>query len=463
MTLRTRLAVLTASAVALAVVAASIAALFIIKATMVAGIDRELKRQFPRANQIAADMPKGDGQSSGAMRELDSSQIGVEIVSPDGSTVTRRPSGTVRYKIDQNDGERLKPGEKPRITNETIDGDRYRMVSAVLDNGEVLRLARPLHDVDATMGRIGWLLAAVTLVGVVLAGLAGWLISRTQLRPVRRLALAAETVAATRDLGHRVEVRAGRPDEVTRVATSLNAMLTALDEAREQQRRLIDDVGHELRTPLATLRNDLGVLLRLHRNPGLRLSDTDHASLLRDLDSEATVLTGLVAEVLDLARDEFEPEPVGPVEIREVAERAAERTRRVNPDVTLTVTGDEATALVRAGSLERAIANLARNAVQVSAAGQKVEIITARRDERIEVAVLDRGPGLDDTDLDRLFDRFYRGAAARSRPGSGLGLAIVAQVAAQHQGEVTAHNRDGGGACFTLSIPLSTQDEQQNS
>jgi two-component system sensor histidine kinase MprB len=303
------------------------------------------------------------------------------------------------------------------------------------------------------MTRSAWRLAAVAGGGIAAAGGLGWATARAGLRPVDRLVEAAEQVAATKDLAHRIDVERDRRDEINRLAGSVNAMLAALDEARTQQRELVENAGHELRTPLAILRNDLGLLLRAEQHPERDLDVADRAALLRDLETEAEVLSELVAEVLDLARGELEPEPPVETDLAALVERAITRTRRVNPTVTIEVRGEGRELLVRPLALERAVANLVRNAVQVSDDGGRVEVELRETDGSVVVQVLDRGPGISDEDLPRIFDRFYRGASARERHGSGLGLAIVAQVAALHGGDVDAANRPGGGARFTLRLP----------
>jgi two-component system, OmpR family, sensor histidine kinase MprB len=173
---------------------------------------------------------------------------------------------------------------------------------------------------------------------------------------------------------------------------------------------------------------------------------------------EAAVLSGLVAEVLDLARGELEPEPPIETDVTALVERAVARTRRVNPSVMVEVRGNVPERLVRPVALERAVANLVRNAVQVSDDGDHVEVVLDEADGWMVVQVLDRGPGIAEEDLPRIFDRFYRGDSARERQGSGLGLAIVAQPAEQQGGTVTAANRSSGGAVFTLRIPLHAAD-----
>jgi two-component system sensor histidine kinase MprB len=215
---------------------------------------------------------------------------------------------------------------------------------------------------------------------------------------------------------------------------------------------------------LAVLRNDFGLLARAERDertaarnePGdtpRSLSPPERAELLSDLDAQVAALADAVSEIVDLARGQTEPESPSAVELGSLVRRAVERTRGINPTVTVQADGPEVTAVVRPGVLERAVTNLVRNAVQVSGDQATVEVTWSHEAEAFVVEVLDRGPGLDPQETPHLFERFFRGAAARNRHGSGLGLAIVAQAATLHGGSVTAADRPGGGARFVLGWP----------
>ncbi len=459
MTLRSRLALLTTTAVALAILAASLTAWLLTRSTLISEIDdrlRELVAPAGRLAQVAeSGAPAGPSPqiSSGEAGQLLDVPIETQIVGPGGTVVRRFPADGVPVKVGATEAELLEGEETDtQFRTETIDGERYRVASALLPNGNVVQMARSLQDVDDAMARLTWLLVGVAAVGVGLAGGLGWVVARAGLRPVDRLTRSAEQVATTKDLAHRIEVD-GR-GEVARLAGSVNAMLEALDTARTQQRQLVEDAGHELRTPLTTLRNDLGLLVRTEESPERTLPPEDRAALIRDLESEAAALSDLVNEVVDLARGEVEPEPLRETDLRALVERAVARTRRVNPAVTVSVRGNGGSALVRPATLERAVANLVRNALQVSPPGETVEVILRGAGGWATLRVLDHGPGLAAEDLPRLFDRFFRGRGSRERQGSGLGLAIVAQAAAQHGGTVEAGTRPGGGAVFTLRVPL---------
>jgi two-component system, OmpR family, sensor histidine kinase MprB len=459
MTLRARLALLTSAAVALAIIAASAAAWLLIRAALLDEVDQRLLERRPAADQIArmtAELPESpDGVPRSPRIALESEPIGGQLPGPEGEVTRQIEPGDVDLPVDELERQ-LFAGDRQgeRLRTVTLNGANYRVLSTPVAGGDVLRLIQPLEGVEGTMARIAWLLAAVAAGGVAMAGGLGWTTARAGLRPVDGLVRDAEQVARTKDLAHRIQADEGSSDEVARLAGAVNAMLAALDSARVQQRELVENAGHELRTPLATLRNDLGLLLRAERDPGRGLTDDERARLLHDLETEGAALSDLVGEVLDLARGDTEPESLLETSLRALVDRAVARCRRLDPAVEVVVHGPSLEAVVRPTSVERAVANLVRNAVQFSPAGEPVEVRLHEVDDCAVVEVLDRGPGLDPDELPRIFDRFYRGAGARERHGSGLGLAIVTQVADLHGGSITADNRPGGGASFTLRLPL---------
>jgi two-component system sensor histidine kinase MprB len=345
----------------------------------------------------------------------------------------------------------------PRFDTVSIGGERYRLVSVELADGANMRMFYSLTAIDTTLGRVGTVLAVTAAIGVVLAAVLGWAGARTGVRPIARLVAATESVRHTKDLSARVEVgKQHRHDEIGRLTTSMNGMLTALEAAHGQQQTLIENASHELRTPLAVLRNDFGLLLRAGRDGRPALTQEQQHEVIGELDAQVAALGDLVDEVVSLARGPSETEPRTTAALRPLVERAVERTTRINPSVTVTVTGhDEVPVSMRPVMLERAVGNLIRNAIQASLDGGEVEVELSRREDRQVIEVRDRGHGFEPDELGHLFDRFFRGKAARTRHGSGLGLAIVSQAAADHGGDVVASQRAGGGAVFTLSWPIA--------
>jgi two-component system sensor histidine kinase MprB len=308
--------------------------------------------------------------------------------------------------------------------------------------GAVWQVALPLTEVDSTLAHLLLVLALVSLGGIALAAALGLIVSRAALVPVSRLTGAAERVARTQDLGHRI--RTGGDDELGRLAASFNTMLAGLERSRLAQRQLISDASHELRTPLTSVQANLDALA-----VGERLPPGERARVVSAAQAQLRELTVLVGDLVDLSKTEVEEIEVEELRLDLAAAGAVERARLHAPECCFEL--DAEPCLVRAAParLDRAIANLLDNAVKWGPPAGPVEV----RVRRGRLDVRDHGLGIAVVDLPRVFDRFYRAAAARARPGSGLGLAIVRQVAETHGGAVHAANDPDGGARLTLELP----------
>jgi two-component system sensor histidine kinase MprB len=327
-----------------------------------------------------------------------------------------------------------------------VDGTQVRVYTAQLGPGQAVQVARSLDDVDGTLGRLALVLGLVSLGGMALAALLGRAISRTAVAPVTRLTEAAEHVARTRDLGRRIE-SGNDADELSRLASSFNAMLEQLEGASTAQRRLVADASHELRTPLTSLRTNIEVLARPNGLP-----DHDRKRLLDDVVAQLDEVGVLVGNLVDLARDD-EP-AIGTEELRldQLVEATVARARRHARGLHFVTSLEPCVVRGIPERLERAVSNLLDNAAKWSPEGGDVEV-TVRRDG--ELVVRDHGPGIEPGDAARVFDRFYRAVGARGMPGSGLGLAIVRQIAEAHGGSVRADGAPGGGTVLTLRLPVA--------
>ncbi|GAA2113991.1 HAMP domain-containing sensor histidine kinase [Streptomyces synnematoformans] len=292
-----------------------------------------------------------------------------------------------------------------------------------------------------TVGRA--MLAGLVPLLAVVAGVT-WLVTRRALRPVEGIRGEMAAITASTDLSRRVPEPATR-DEVARLARTTNETLTALEESVERQRRFVADASHELRSPIASLRTQLEVAAA-------------HPELL-DLDgavADTVRLQGLAADLLLLARLDAGEEPVGkPVALGALVREDVARREGAEGRVAV-VAGEVADATV-AGSrsqLERVLGNLLDNAVR-HAAG-RVDVGVRREGPWAVLEVADDGAGVPAADRERIFERFVRLDDARSRDdgGAGLGLAIVRNVVVRHGGTIGVAEAPGGGALFTVRLPL---------
>jgi two-component system, OmpR family, sensor histidine kinase MprB len=324
----------------------------------------------------------------------------------------------------------------------TLGGDdQLRALAAPVGPGVAVLLAAPLTEQAGSLHRLGWELLLAALVAVVAAALLGWLVSRAALAPLRRLTRMAERVAATRDLGHRIQEP--RRDELGRLATSMNAMLAALGESVRTQRQLVADASHELRTPLTSLQTNAEVFRR-----SADLSPAERERLADEVVEQVGELARLVADVTELARGDQPPVDPDDVAVDDVVAAELGRARRHWPAIAFAADLQPVTVPGVRSRLARAVANLLDNAAKFSPDGGPVEIRLSGR----TLVVRDHGAGIPAADLGHVFDRFYRSANARGRPGSGLGLAIVRQVAESLGGSVAATQPAAGGTEIVLDL-----------
>ncbi|MER7719685.1 HAMP domain-containing sensor histidine kinase [Streptomyces flaveolus] len=347
---------------------------------------------------------------------------------------------------------------RPYYSELSLAGHRARMLTTPLGDGRALQVAVRADTVDRGVRQAAVLLSSMGAAGVLLAGVLGAWVSRTGLAPVSRLTATAERISATRDARHRIELppeRAGRDDEITRLAASFNTMLDELEKSVTAQRRLVADASHELRTPLTALRTNAELLSRASR-----LNDAQRERAATALGRQLREVTLLVNDLIELARDE-EPDPmIEDVRLADIAAHTVDAARGHWPAVpfTLSVAPEAHTATVAGvpARLSRLMSSLLDNAAKFSPPGRPVEVTLTSAAAALELTIRDHGPGISDEDLPYVFDRFYRARTARALPGSGLGLAMARQIARAHDADLTAEHAPGTGALFRLSIPSVT-------
>ncbi|GAB7043682.1 MULTISPECIES: sensor histidine kinase [Catenuloplanes] len=377
---------------------------------------------------------------------------------------------------------------------------RWRMLVTVLPNNEVLHIGENLEQVDLAVKRLIWIDGLVGGAVLIMLASIGAGMVRTSLRPLDQIEQTAGAIAAG-DLTRRVpdpEPGIEEPQsELGRLSRALNGMLTQIEagfaaraaseaaarsaetvardaalraqasEARARNsearmRQFVADASHELRTPLTTIRG----FAELYRQGAA----TDPPKLVRRIEDEAARMGLLVEDLLLLARlDRERPLDLSPVELPVLAADAVQAARAIAPDRKITldiapgsgplvVTGDES-------RLRQVFGNLMTNALTHTPADASVTLrLRAETDadgRRVAgvVEVIDTGGGLTQEQIDRVFERFYRADAARTRTAAGtistgLGLAIVAAIVSSHEGVVEVESLPGNGATFRVRLPL---------
>jgi two-component system OmpR family sensor kinase len=358
------------------------------------------------------------------------------------------------------------------FTVSSVDGKAtWRVISRVRQDGTgSVAIATSLADTSRTIRHVIYVESGIGAVVLVAIGLAGYLLIRRSLRPLVSVEHTAAAIAAG-DLTQRVPQLPTRT-EVGRLSVALNGMLAQVErsfdhERRSQRqatasearmRRFVADASHELRTPLTSIRG----FAELYRM-GAAGQARDLPRLMGRIEDEATRMGVLVDDLLLLARlDQQRPLATEPVDLLAVVNDTVHDAQTTAPhrDVSLSVetsrppivTGDEP-------RLRQVVANLIGNALVHTPDGSPIEVALRLEDadSTVVLTVADRGEGIDPSTASRLFERFYRADSSRSRAagGSGLGLSIVAGLVAAHRGTVAADRRAGGGAVFTVTLPMA--------
>ncbi|WP_370588913.1 sensor histidine kinase [Pseudonocardia sp. C8] len=308
-------------------------------------------------------------------------------------------------------------------------------------------LDREQAEVTGTM----YILAAVSLVGLLLTGGAAWLVSGQILEPVRLVRRAAAQITE-QDLSRRIPVR-GR-DDIAALTRQFNAMLDRLETAFATQREFVDDAGHELRTPITIIRGHLELM-------GDDPADRD--ATLRIVSGELDRMGRIVEDLLLLAKsDRLDFVRLERTSVPELTSDIDAKVRALaDRRWVLESVGEDDRADLDPQRVTQAMVQLAQNAVQHTGVGDEIRIGSALHtgeDERPWVSfwVADSGPGVPAGDVAAIFQRFSRGTGPSDRgpgAGAGLGLAIVRAIAEAHGGTVRVESPPGAGATFTVGLP----------
>ncbi|MEW2518521.1 sensor histidine kinase [Actinacidiphila alni] len=492
LSLRSRLVLLSLVLVLLALVVSDTVVLGTVRGQQVQRVDQQLQRYGePLARRLGTDgvpAPRYVRPGTGSPRPWLPSQFVVAFAAADGTV-----SDQFRLPVSAGDPRPLWPDMdaatlrarlgKPFDVASDHGGGRWRVLiepvtaagattgstrttrtsGGALPAGVVV--AASLDDVSSTAEHLR---TAFLLIGgavVALLGIAGWFAVRAGLRPLRRIETTAAEIAAGRPLSHRMPAASPRT-EAGRLSTALNGMLAQIEsafaaraESEQQMRRFVADAGHELRTPLAGIRG-FAELYRMGALP----DEADVKRTMARIESEAVRLGGLVEDLLTLVRaDEQRPLQLAPMDLRTLAVDALHDTTALDPSRAVSLTGPgpgtapgPAPVLGDEARLRQVVANLVGNAVAHTPAGTPIRIGVGTVGGHGVLEVADSGAGLAPEQAARVFERFYRVDASRSRHaggGAGLGLSICASLVAAHRGYVELDTAPGRGALFRIRLP----------
>ena len=456
---RVRLALWNVGVLALVLAGLAIVFSVTLRANIGAAIDRHLSQRASHVQRVLQEPPPNFRPSRPPGEEPDSSgEMRPRVFLPNGRGLI--PTDT---PIDTAGLRRAEAGEEHYATVPSAAGDVRVYSLPVLRNGTVIGVVQTgtlLTHIYAERARMTTTFLYLIPVVLLVAGLGGTFLTDRALRPVRRIAAAANKIEAE-DLSHRLPVTGD--DEFSDLAETINGMLARLEgsfarqeQAFEQQRRFAADASHELRTPLTIIKANTSLSLSERRTA------PEYEKTLRAVDAAADRMTRIVQDLLLLARadaDQFAYSLV-PTSLSDVLHSAAAAVPHGDSAPIRIDLPEPLWVLGHADSLTRLFSNLLENAVRHTPADGHITVTAETSGEQIAVQIADTGVGIAPEHLPHVTERFYRVEAARSRAqgGTGLGLAICRSIADAHGGTIEVSSVLGQGT--TVRVTLQAAPKQ---
>ena len=339
------------------------------------------------------------------------------------------------------------------------DPSKLEIASARLADGTLVQVGKSTEARDDLLSRFRATLGMVTLFIVVIALTGGWLATQSALFPIRRLTLAVQRIIRTGRTDARVPL-GGTGDAIDELTSLFNTMLDKIEGLVTAMRGALDNVSHDLRTPLTRLRGTAEMALA-SPPAGDGAQQVEHyRERLADCVEESDRVLVMLNTLMDISEAESGTMQLRrePVPLAEVVARAIDLYRDVADakGVKLALAAAPADSVVTADRtrLEQVAANLIDNAVKYTPPGGRVDVEVRRDADAAVLRVRDTGPGIPADELPRIFDRLFRGDTSRTERGLGLGLSLVKAVVEAHGGTVEVSSEVGRGSTFSVSLPL---------
>ena len=451
---RVRTTVAAVAVVGVAMVVGAVVMVVVLRSTLT----REVRAAARlRAEDVAAVLAAGAGPGAGGPGPLavdDADELLIQVLDGGGRVVAASPNAEGRPPV-----ARLRPGSSAEVEvpagGPMDERGEFLVVATGADTPRgqwTVLVARSTEAVDEAVAAVSGLLAVGLPLLLAVVAVTTWVVVGRALAPVEAMRAEVDEISAA--ALHRRVPDPPADDEVGRLARTMNRMLGRLEQAQARQRRLVSDASHELRSPVAAIRQHAEVALaHPDRTTTAELAATVLAEDLRlqRLAEDLLLLTRADEQSLALRRR--------PVDLDDLVFEEAKRLREATGLRVDTSAVSAGRVAGDAAGLRRVLRNLGDNASRH--ARERLALSVAERDATVVLAVDDDGPGIPEADRERVFERFVRldGARARDDGGSGLGLAIVAELVAAHGGTVVAAAGPLGGARVEVTLPRLADPE----
>ena len=318
----------------------------------------------------------------------------------------------------------------------------------------IVQVASPLAQLRTVLRNLRFSLLFLLPLTVILTGLSGVFLVQLTLRPVDQMIATIHQITAE-NLKLRLEIP-GTKDEIDSLARTFNQMIARLDEAFTTQRQFMEDISHELKTPLSVLKGELEVTLKRIRSTQ-EYETTLHSSL-----EEVNHLAGIVENLLTLARFDAKTTTLQavPLDLDALLKDAVEAIQvlAIQKNISLQLNSAHTVEIIAdKNQLKRLLLNILDNAIKYTPSGGKISIDLRQQKDTADIEISDTGIGIPESELPHIFDRFYRVDKSRSSAGFGLGLSIAQSIAMAHGGKIYAKPNLPQGTVFIISIPLKAK------
>lgn len=465
LSVRSRILIAILVVAALGLAASGVASYLVQRKGVLAAVDAKLLRTVPNLKAIAA------GKTSEASLKSVDSVLRVtmqQLIPASNESVlgfidakpALVPAVNLPFRIDQDRAlvariiSEANPARVVIGTAKTAQRTlRYLIVPVHVGGDPKTGLYVAAYDLDAELASAAESFQTylrVALLALVLLGLVAWFAAGRLLRPIRLMRDAA-VASGTADLTQRIAVTGS--DDVSELAAAINAMFDRLQDSARSQQRLLNDVGHELKTPITIIRGHLELL----ETDNVSDVEATRALAIDELDRMGTLVSAI--SLLAASRTPHFVQPAE-VDIDSFTTAVGAKAAALDPTRTWRVEPASGLALIDTGHITQAWLQLADNAVKYSTPGAPIvlgsDVSQTETGAWLNLSVSDSGPGIPQEARERIFERFSRLESSGSREGSGLGLSIVSAIAEAHGGTVRLFGAPGAGSTFTIRIPLMT-------